>query len=126
MDGVFDSGTVKICMLQNKSSAGDMPVYRLHKLAEQSFEEQSISMTRAYLARGADEQVDMVIRIHDEWFRPRIGHYAVLTEYQHQENEAGDQFRITLVQPAKDNDGLNCFDLTLTRLEDYYDCEIAE
>lgn len=120
MNGVYDDGGVKICALINTADAGDMPAYKLKVLIDQSFEEQSIGVTRAYLAKGADELVDMVIRIHDEWVRPKAGQYAVLYDYQYQENEAGDQYRITLVQPSRDEDNLHCFDLTLARLEENY------
>lgn len=121
MAQLMDDGLVMICDLINTAEAGDMPVYSLSELFTQYYAEQSIGLTRSYLAKGVDERVDMVIRIAFEGHRPRIGQYAMLTYYDGQENENGDQFRIDLVQPNTDEDGLKCFDLTLYRLEDNYD-----
>lgn len=116
-----DDGLVTVCNLQNTAESGAMPVYKLAEVFTQYFDERNISMNRAYLARGVDEQIDMVIRIDNEGSRPKIGQYAVLQYYDGQEDEKGDQFRIDLVQPMTDEDGLKVFDLTLSRLEKNYD-----
>lgn len=116
-----DDGLVTVCVLHNTAESGAMPVYKLAEVFTQYFDERNISMNRAYLARGVDEQIDMVIRIDNEGSRPRIGQYAVLRFYDGQEDDNGDQFRIDLVQPMTDEDGLKVFDLTLSRLEKNYD-----
>lgn len=121
-----DDGLVTVCTLENMAESGDMPVYRLIGIFTQYYGERQISLTRSYLARGVDEQVDMVIRIADDGYRPRIGQFAVLRFYSGQENDAGDQYRITLVQPLTDEDGLRCYDLTLSRMEENYDAVIPE
>lgn len=121
-----DDGLVTVCKLENTAEAGDMPVYRLTGLFTSYYGERQISLTRSYLARGVDEQVDMVIRIADDGYRPRIGQYAVLRFYSGQEKDAGDQYRINLVQPITDEDGLRAYDLTLSRLEENYDVTLAE
>lgn len=118
---LLDSGLVSICELKNTADNGDMPVEELVELCKQYFGERSIGLTRSYLAKGADEQVDMVIRIYHEGVRPRIGNYAILTNYDSQENSNGDQYQINLVQPTTDDDGLKCYDLTLQRIEEYFD-----
>lgn len=119
-----DDGIVTVCNLINTSSSGMMPVYELDELYTQCYEERSISMNRAYLARGVDEQIDMVIRIDSDGQRPKIGQYALLQYYDGQEEEQGDQYRITLVQPVSDDHGLKAYDLTLSRLEKNYDATI--
>ncbi len=126
MAQLMDDGVVTICDLINTAEAGDMPVYRLSGLFTQYYAERTISLTRSYLAKGVDERVDMVIRIANERQRPHIGQYAILRYYDEQENENGDQFRIDLVQPMTDDDGLKVFDLTLSRLEENYDFTIDE
>lgn len=118
---MLDNGILILCSLENVSEAGYMPQEKLIEKHRGFFEEQSIGLTRSYLAKGADEQVDMVVRIWNEGVRPRISDYAVLQNYDSQENEKGDQYRITLVQPTTNEDGLKCFDLTLERLGDNYD-----
>ena len=118
---LYDDGSVAICSLVNTSASGDFPQYILQEVIVQSFEERSIGLNRSYLAKGVDERVDMVIRIQNEGVRPRIGQYAVITGYEFQENENGDQYRIDMVQPEFDENELRVFDLTLARLEENYD-----
>lgn len=124
MADLLDSGTVTLCKLVNYALPGDMATYKLKKIISQNYDERQIGLNRAYLARGADMQVDMVIRIWDEGVRPSIGYYAILTDYKWQDNPCGDQFRIDLVQPTINEDGLQVFDLTLSRLENNYDAII--
>ncbi len=123
MADLLDSGIITICKLVDIALPGDMTKYKLKKIITQNYDERLIGLNRAYLARGADTQVDMVVRIWDEGVRPRIGYYAVLTDYKWQEDPCGDQFRIELVQPILDDDGLQVFDLTLSRLEKNYDAD---
>lgn len=121
---ILDDGLVTFCNLINTAVNGSMPAYKLSEVQVQCFGERSIGINRAYLAMGADARIDALIRIHDEGFRPRIGMYAVLKNYSGQENDAGDQYRITLVQPVLDENNLRAYDVTLERLEENYDAEI--
>lgn len=122
MQELLDDGLVQFCNLTNTADAGGMPVYTLSEVGEpQSFAEITVGMTRQYLAKGVDEQIDMMIQVWPEAVRPRIGQIAVLTFYEYQEEETGDQYRITNVQRVDSDDGLQFFQLTLQRLEDNYD-----
>ena len=125
---MMDAGIVTICTLENTAVAGDMPKSKLVPLMYEDkeltwqFEERTVGMNRQYQAKGVSERVDMLIRI---WRAPvRIGMYAVLTDYDGQENEDGDQYRIDNVQQLIDDHGLKVTDLTLYRLEEYY--EVSE
>jgi hypothetical protein len=61
----------------------------------------------------------MLIRI---WRCPvRIGMYAVLTDYEGQENPDGDQYRIDNVSNNTDENGLKITDLTLYRMDQLYE-----
>lgn len=83
------------------------------------FENRVVGMTRQYQAKGVSERVDMLIRI---WHAPvRIGMYAVLTDYDDQENPEGDQYRIDNVQQLTDDNGLKVTDLTLYRMDELYE-----
>lgn len=124
----MDAGIVTICTLENTAAAGDMPKSKLVPLMYEDeeltwqFEERTVGMNRQYQAKGVSERVDMLIRI---WRAPvRIGMYAVLTDYEGQENPAGDQYRIDNVQQLIDDHGLKVTDLTLYRMEEYY--EVSE
>lgn len=121
MADLLDAGVLTLCNLTNTAALGDMASYKLVPVISQFFGERQIGINRAYLAKGADEQVDLLARIWDEGVRPKIGQYAVITKYRYQENPNGDQYRITLVQPTTNEDGLRVIDLQLERLVDYYE-----
>lgn len=117
---MMDAGHVRVCSLQNVADAGLMPQDALVTVSEADFEERIVGYGRQYDAKGVNEQVDMLIRIWRD-ASIRIGMYAVLTSYEGQENADGDQYRIDNVQQTYDDDGLKTTDLTLSRLNDYYE-----
>lgn len=118
---MMDAGIVTICTLVNQAEEGDMPADVLQPVTDQvyQFEERVVGFNRQYQAHGVGERVDMLIRI---WRAPvRIGQYAVLTDYEGQENPDGDQYRIDNVQQILNEDGLKATDLTLYRLDQLYE-----
>lgn len=126
-----NAGIAIICNLTNTAEEGDKPLYKLVPATDKAnnelkyqFEERIIGFTRQYEAMGVNERIDMLIRI---WRCPvRIGMYVVLTDYEGQENEAGDQYRISNVQNLLDDNGLKVTDLTLYRLDNNYEVIAAE
>lgn len=123
-----DAGIVTLCRLINGAEQGNMPKETLSPLKDSEgniltwqFEERIIGYGRQYEAKGVMERVDMLIRI---WRAPvRIGMYAVLTDYEGQENENGDQYRIDNVQNTLDDNGLKVTDLTLYRMDTLYEVD---
>ena len=121
-----DAGIVTICKLENIAPQGDMPREMLVQLKDEDenvltwqFEERVIGFSRQYNAKSVEERVDMLIRI---WRCPvRIGMYAVLTDYEGQENPDGDQYRIDNVSNNVDENGLKITDLTLYRMDELYE-----
>lgn len=121
-----DAGIITIYTLTNTADAGDMPKDRLTAATDSSgnvltyqFEEKVVGYGRQYEAKGVNERVDMLVRI---WRAPvRIGMYAVLTQYEGQEDPDGDQYRIDNVQNLLDDDNLKVTDLTLYRLDKKYE-----
>ena len=112
MQGNFDDGIVYLCKIFNTSENALKPVEVIIKTARHYFEERTISFRRQYAAKGANEQIDMLIRIHYDQ-NARIGMIALLGN--------GDQFRIANVTHAYDSDSrLRFTELTLERLEDFY------
>ena len=123
MQALMDDGTVEFFDLTNVADPGAMPEEKLVSAGSaQGFSEVTFGVTRQYLAKGVDEQVDMVIQIWPEAVRPKIGQIAVLTDYEYQEDDDGDQFRIDDARKMQE-DGLDFFQLTLRRLEDNYDVQ---
>lgn len=115
MNGLLDDGIVWLARLTDKSAPGEMAKEVLTKVARHWFAERSISFSRQYAAKGVNEQVDMVIRIHYDR-RARIGMYAILGN--------GEQYCIENVTPVTINeDRMKYTELTLRRLEDYYELE---
>lgn len=110
---LLDDGVVYLCNLTNTAPNGRKPVFKLTKVKKYWFGERTVGYSRYYEAKGVNEQVDMLIRIpHDR--HARIGMYAVLG------NE--EQFHITNVQQIIDDDnGLRYTDLTLSRIEEFYE-----
>lgn len=106
-------GIVYICELRKNASLGDRPRYMLSFIAKDWYAERAVGFRRQYAAKGVNEQVDMLVRIG---YQPkaRIGCVAILGN--------GEQFRITNVTQARDDDTrLRVTELTLSRLEKYYD-----
>ena len=120
---MMDDGIIKICDLTNLAPDGDMPRNQLTVLDEMYFGSRTVGYNRQYAAKGVNEQVDMLVRV---WRNNtvHIGMYAVLTNYEGQVNESGDQYRIDNVQHLLDDDGLKVTDLTLSRMDELY--EIAD
>lgn len=126
-----DSGTLFICDLINQSPNGRMPQQVLSIKSKYWFETRTIGINRQYLAKGVNEQVDMLVRIvYDN--NIQIGQYAVLGN--------GDQFRIMNVSHGYDDvvynrmykshyyhtihiTGLNYTELSLMRIEENYELE---
>lgn len=101
-----DGGKLSICSLQNVAEPGFMPREALVIEAEAFFSYREIGVTRMYAALGANRQIDLLVRawntsIDREW------KFVVID---------GEQFRIDAAQPTGD-----AVDLTLVRLEDFYD-----
>lgn len=109
---LLDSGTLTICKIGYADDSGKTPKGKLFPLREHYYGERTVGYGRQYAAKGANEQVDMLVRIWQDR-GARIGMYAVL--------ENGEQYRIDNVQQLKDDDGLAVTDLTMRRLDDLYD-----
>lgn len=129
-----DDGVLFICDLLNTAQNGDMPKEQLVKISKHWFEIRTIGANRAYLAKGVNEQLDMLVRIELN-NNVRIGQYCMLGN--------GDQYRITLVSSGEDANertkqvdkyyyrqpaivGLKYTELSLTRLESNYDVAADE
>ena len=108
------SGKIKLCTLTNIAEAGLMPIEKLKSYDEVFYEERTIGYNRLYTAQGANQQIDMLVRIWENR-TVKIGDYVVL--------EDGAQYRINAIQHLLNPDGLKCTDLTLEKLEEYLDVE---
>lgn len=110
-----DGGQVSLYSLTNTATDGFMPVEKLVSVATAFYSYYTTGITRTYAALGANRQFDMVIRCWNMTALPDGVKFAI--------PEDGNQYRIDLAQPIYDEDAI---DLTLVRLEDFYDVEPAE
>ena len=126
-----DDGTLFICDLINEAENGSMPHEVLQARNKYWFESRTIGFNRFYTAQGVNQRIDRLVRI-DRDMSIEIGQYAVLGN--------GEQYRITFVSHGQDNFqrtkqvnsfyyrqpeivGLPYTELTLVRVENYYDVE---
>lgn len=104
-----DGGRVKLCALEDVAQPGLMPSEKLVVKCRPFFAYRTMATTRRFVAEGADQQFDFVIRCFGLTFPPEGAKYAVMPD--------GSQYRVNF-NSIFDEDALDCM---LTRLEDYYD-----
>lgn len=117
---MMDGGIVRVCTLENLAADGDMPSYSLRVASEAYFAFRTVSYRRLYAAKGANEQIDLLIRI---WRDPTVerGQYAVLSD-----SVSDGQYEIQNVQHTVDEDNLQVSDLTLRKVDELYEVFAGE
>ena len=106
-----DMGILTMYDLVTTSTSGDMPVEKLSSVGTAYYAEKTVGYNRIYAARGANQEIDTVVRCYNTDV-PYSAKYVVL--------EDGNQYQISVKQKIVDEDAT---DLTLVRLEDYYDVD---
>lgn len=118
---IRDDGVLFICNLSEISINGNMPKEVLTKIAKYWFHIDTIGINRQYLARGVNQQVDLLVSIPFD-NKIVIGQYVVLGN--------DEQYHIDMVshiedtptsRDSKDKNFLRRTQLTLSRVENYYD-----
>jgi len=105
-----DGGILTLYALENVATPGFMPVEKLVPKGTAYYSYSTAGITRIYAAMGANREFDMVVRCHNMTALPDGVKYAI--------PEDGKQYRIDPAQPIYDMDAV---DLTLVRLENFYD-----
>lgn len=103
----FDDGVLKIYRTKNVSDPGDMPKEELVLKSEHFFGFDILGYSRYYTALQAHQNISAVVNI-PEWHD--------ITSLDIAKLEDGVQYKIRLVQPMKDENGLNITKLTLERV----------
>ena len=109
--GVSDmqaEGILKICSLENVAQPGLMPVESLVEITTAYYARKTAGYQRIYAALGADHRFDKIVRAYNIPV-PDSGQYVVLDD--------GSQYQIDIAQEIV---GQGCVDLTLIKVEDYY------
>ena len=106
-----DMGVLTLYDLVTTSTSGDMPIEKLSEIGKAYYAEKTVGYNRIYAARGANQEIDTVVRCYNTDV-PYSAKYVVL--------EDGNQYQISVKQKIVDEDAT---DLTLVRLEDYYNVD---
>lgn len=113
---MFDTGLLTLCLKTTASSNGAMPVETLSQYGRAFYGERTVSYSRMYEARGADCQIDKLVRVpFDTQIRPNS--YVVL--------EGGDEYRVDAVSPVIVRRDVRAVELTLIRLDELLDLEVT-
>jgi len=105
----MDDGVLTIYSLENTAEPGMMPAEKLVPLCTAYYAERTVGVTRMYAARGANAQIDGLVRCWNTEL-PKNGKYVIL--------EDGEQYRIDDAQKIV---SIGAVDLTLVRLGVLYD-----
>lgn len=103
------TGLCTIYSLVNIATAGLKPTEKLVKITDAYYEERTVGYNRIYAALGADHRFDLLIRVFNTDL-PEEGMYVILEDQK--------QYQIDIAQKIV---GRDCVDLTLMRVEDYYE-----
>ena len=103
-----DGGILTICSLQNLGENGFMPQDKLVPIGTAFFAYRTIGVNRLYAALGANRDIEKLVRCWNTAY-PDEGKYVIIDDVQ---------YRVDAVQQIVDEDAA---DLTLVRLEDFYD-----
>lgn len=109
---MFDTGLLTLCLKTTASTGGAMPTEVLTPYGRAYYGERTVSYTRMYEARGADCQIDKLVRVpFDTNIRPDS--YVVL--------EDGLEYRVDAVAPVIIRRDVRAVELTLIHLDELLD-----
>ncbi len=106
---MIPTGICTIYTLENVAPVGRKPEEKLVELTTAYYAERTVGYNRIYAALGANRQVNMLIRLFNTAMVEE-GMFVIL--------EDGKQYQIDVMQKIVERDAV---DLTLVRVEDYYD-----
>ncbi len=106
-------GILQICILDNVAAAGFMPVEKLVAVASAYYRKRTVGYNRLYAAMGANQEISMLVRC----FNTEVPSYTQQLYVVFPDDST--QFRVSAIQEIVEEGAI---DLTLTRLEENYDC----
>lgn len=109
-------GILNICTLENTAEAGYMPVQMLVTAATAYYRKRTVGYNRLYAALGANQEITMLVRC----FNTEVPTYTEQLYVVFPNEDSDNQFIVTAIQEIIEE---NAIDLTLSRLEEYYDID---
>lgn len=108
---MLDDGILLLYTMENVAGDGMKPRYELKRKSRHFFGYETIGVQRHYAALAARSKISNLVKIwEDRDVEPTD--ICIL--------EDGKQYKVTLVQHMRDEDGLRISKLTLERLEEEY------
>lgn len=104
-----EGGIMRLYALENVATPGFMPVEKLVYKSEYYCSKVTTGITRRYAALGANRDYSAVVKL---W------NCTLTDDVKYAMDEDGVQYQIDFAQPIHEEDAV---ELTLVRLEDFYD-----
>lgn len=106
---ILGDGIVTVVREVNVAEKGRLPKYEYTEICKSYYAQKTVGMNRYYIAKGQNDNIDMLIRIqHSNDIHPATDKARIDNEY----------YRITQLQQIIDEDGLPMTELSLERIED--------
>ncbi len=116
----FDDGIVGVYELTQVKIPGKKQTEGLSLKERFYFEYENLGINRYYTALQANQKIESVISVPGWAMIPANRHIAVIADLDGNLTSECDQFRIVMVQPTTDEDGLRITRLSLERVGDNY------
>ena len=116
----YDDGIVGIYELTEDKQPGKMPVEGLLLVERFFYGFETLGINRYYTAKQAGEDIEAVIHVPG-WHEIKANrHIAIIANANGVINSDSPQYRVVMVQPTTDEDGLRVTRLTLEKVGDQY------
>lgn len=107
----FDDGILQICETENISDPGERPVIGLVEKERFYYGFDNLGINRYYTALQNNQQIECVVNIPG-WGDIKATDICVL--------ESGKQYKIAMIQPTHDENGIRITKLSLERINEEY------
>ncbi len=112
-------GVLQICKVVNTASPGYMPTEKLVVLRTVYYRKRTVGYARMYAALGANQTISLVVRC----FNTDVPTYSEQLYVVFPNEETDNQFMVSGIQEIVEEEAI---DLTLSRMEEYYDLNTDE
>lgn len=112
-------GILKICKVDNVAIPGFMPQEKLVTITTAYYHKRTVGYNRMYAALGANRSITLLVRC----FNTEVPSYneQLYVVFPNEEND--NQFMVSAIQEIVEEGAV---DLTLSRMEEYYDLNTDE
>ena len=107
-------GILNICKVENIAIPGFMPRDTLVTLTTAYYRKRTVGYNRLYAAMGANQSISLLVRC----FNTEVPSYDEQLYVVFPNEETDNQFMVSAIQEIVEEGAI---DLTLSRLEEYYD-----